>query len=689
MATREELYDALRNADKAGDTEGARKLATYIQSLPAEEPAKAAVAEAPSGAPEWLARANDVGASFLKNTQGALAEPAAQIASGMIATPVAGLAGMAQGIKNFIPGFEGMPAADRVRQVENAITYEPRTTAGNAVSGVVSYPFAKLAQFGDWAGQKTSDLTGSPAAGATVNTAIQLAPAALFKLRGVRGASGAQSTAGAATRAPVTPAAAAENYVASRTSLDWNALSDSVKARLTDIAKDSRSLDKLDPAAVERQARLESLPVPVTATRGQLTRDPVQLRNEGNVSATEAGKPIRDTYQQQTKQLLDNLDVLKGKVRGTGKNASTAETPEQVGASVQDAARAKLKEQQDKVKSLYKLAEAKGELQGDVPTAPIKAVIEESPDLTHLGWVDSWLKKTGKGDTRSLKELEDLRQAAVARAMDGGTEGYYAGKVISAIDQATDGAGGSAYKAARAARRAQAMEFEEQGGVARLVENKSHTDRATALEDTWRKTVLGGSIEDLKNVKKSLLTGSPATRSAGRKAWRDLRAQTVQHIRDEATKSVTRYENGTPNVTPASMERAIKSIGPDKLEEIFGPGTVRRLNQIMEATRDIKTEPPTGFKGSPTFANIIAFLEKGIGKVPVVGDTVTGAVRGISKLREIGAAGREVRQAQKTPLDEGIESMTAAQRRAKIAEQLKSSAKSSAPFSTVPQQQSP
>lgn len=36
MPTREELYTALRNADKAGDAEGARKLAAYIQSLPAE-----------------------------------------------------------------------------------------------------------------------------------------------------------------------------------------------------------------------------------------------------------------------------------------------------------------------------------------------------------------------------------------------------------------------------------------------------------------------------------------------------------------------------------------------------------------------------------------------------------------------------------------------------------------------------
>src|SRR6185312_8590677 len=127
-----------------------------------------------------------------KNAQGALAEPAAQIASGFIATPVAGLAGMAQGLKNLV-GSQGMPAADRIRQIENAMTYQPRTTAGKAVSGVVSYPFEKLAQLGDWAGQKTSDFTGSPAAGATVNTAIQFAPSALFKVRGVRGGAAAES----------------------------------------------------------------------------------------------------------------------------------------------------------------------------------------------------------------------------------------------------------------------------------------------------------------------------------------------------------------------------------------------------------------------------------------------------------------------------------------------------------------
>jgi hypothetical protein len=42
MATRDELFQALRNADASGDADGARKLAAYIQSMPAEQAASPA-----------------------------------------------------------------------------------------------------------------------------------------------------------------------------------------------------------------------------------------------------------------------------------------------------------------------------------------------------------------------------------------------------------------------------------------------------------------------------------------------------------------------------------------------------------------------------------------------------------------------------------------------------------------------
>lgn len=642
-------------------------------------------APAAAAQPPWMdygaqQTAQSTPVQFAKNVAGGIAEPVLNIGSSMLSMPAAGLAGLGAAATKAL-GLTTTEPADVVQGVQSALTYQPRTEGGQAVTNYVTYPFQKIGQGADYVGGQVASATGSPALGAVANTAIQSVPALVLHRAAalVRGATPAAAGEAAST---VTPEATARAYATNTLGLDWNSLSSGIKQTIQDVVQKSGDLSGTDAQAVARQARLGSLDAPVPATYGQLTRDPVQLRNEGNVSATAGGKPIRDIYVAANKAIVDNLNFLKGKVSGEGDTAATAQNPEQVGGSIQDAARAKLDYQKGVVSSLYKQAESSGELQGTVKIDPIADVLNSSPDLTHLGWVDSWLKKvratTTDPDTGivtpakdlSLKELEDLRQGAVARAMDGGTEGYYAGKVIRAIDQSTDGAGGVSYQAARAARKAQAMEFQDQGGVANLVDNDSRTDRSVALENTWKSTVLNGSIQDLRNVKKTLLTGGNAdTITKGTKAWNDLRAQTIQYITDQATKSVARFEDGTPNVTPAAMEKAIKSVGNEKLEEIFGTGTVTKLHQIMEATRDVKTEPPTGFKGSPTFANMIAFLERGLGKIPLLGDTVSGAVRGVAQLHKMGQAGRDVNAAQQTPIGKLAEAAQRAQGRRKLLEQ--------------------
>jgi hypothetical protein len=95
---------------------------------------------------------------------------------------VAGFAGLAQGAKNLVAG-DGMPAGDRVRQVQNAITYEPRTKIGSGLTAAVSYPFEKLAELGDAAGAKTAEETKMPAAGAAVNTAFQALPLVIGRVK--------------------------------------------------------------------------------------------------------------------------------------------------------------------------------------------------------------------------------------------------------------------------------------------------------------------------------------------------------------------------------------------------------------------------------------------------------------------------------------------------------------------------
>lgn len=638
MPTQEEIYTAIRNADKAGDSESVRKLGAYLQTMNTPPPPPVA----PAAPPKMFDDSSTAGK--IMNQGVGNDEAALSLGSSAIATPIAGLAGMAQGVKNWVS--PGMSAAERVAQVQNAMTYQPRTQEGKDALETVSKPAQWLGEGADKAGQVASDVTGSPAVGAAVNTGIQALPAIVMKR--------ALGTAKIAPGANAAATAAAKNYATHVAGLDWNSLSDAIKTKLTTVAQDAKNLDNLDPAALQREAKLQSLPVPVPATRGQITRDPVALRNEGNVSATNAGAPIRDIHLDQNKALLDNLDVLKNKVTGTGTSAAQATTPQAAGESIQGAARAKLAFQQAKVKSLYQAAQDSGETAAKVDVTPIQDMIQKTPDQSHFGYAKNWINQNteGAGSGVSINDLEDLRKAAVAKAMNGGEDGYYAGKLISAIDTATDGAGGDLYKAARSARKAQALEFQDQGAVAKLVEDKSRTDRTTALENTV-KSIANGSIEDVQNVKRSLLTGGDeTTRTAGKTAWRDLRAQVIQDIKDRASNGVAPNERGDPNITPAAMKRAIESYGPAKLDEIFGPGMHRQIADILDATRTVKTLPPGAAVGSSTIANILTFLEKGLKAVPVGGDIVSGAVQKIGELRNLGAAARETKAAMTTPLSD-------------------------------------
>lgn len=112
----------------------------------------------------------------------AAGETALALGTGAVAAPVAGLVGMAQGAKNAL--VPGLPAGERVREVLDAMTYKPRTEGGQKAAAAASYPFKLLAEGADEAGGYVADATGSPAAGAAVNTVIQAAPSIVLPLAG-------------------------------------------------------------------------------------------------------------------------------------------------------------------------------------------------------------------------------------------------------------------------------------------------------------------------------------------------------------------------------------------------------------------------------------------------------------------------------------------------------------------------
>lgn len=129
--------------------------------------------------PEWLAPAaptqDEAAKAELSNIPSGMRagmDAAATVGSSLVSGPVSGLAGL---VGAALPGPAGQGAAWQ-QKTQDALTHQPSTPGSAAIVNAVTYPFQKLAEAGDAVGGKVADATGSPALGATANTAVQAIP---------------------------------------------------------------------------------------------------------------------------------------------------------------------------------------------------------------------------------------------------------------------------------------------------------------------------------------------------------------------------------------------------------------------------------------------------------------------------------------------------------------------------------
>lgn len=123
-----------------------------------------------SGSPQTQPQPRGERFSTAANIIGGAVEPNLTLLTGAVSGPLSGYAGM---LGTVLPGPEGQ-GARWTENVQNAITYKPITEGGKAAQSVIGYPFEKIAEVSDWAGQKTADITGSPLIGALQNARMQV-----------------------------------------------------------------------------------------------------------------------------------------------------------------------------------------------------------------------------------------------------------------------------------------------------------------------------------------------------------------------------------------------------------------------------------------------------------------------------------------------------------------------------------
>lgn len=114
-------------------------------------------------------------AAVIEDSAGAgLIETALSLGTGIAGQVAGGYAGIGQGLKNL--SSQGMPAGERAAQVQEAMTYQPRTSAGKNAAQFLDEALGWIPRGADAIGESAAAASGSPAVGAAINTGIQAIP---------------------------------------------------------------------------------------------------------------------------------------------------------------------------------------------------------------------------------------------------------------------------------------------------------------------------------------------------------------------------------------------------------------------------------------------------------------------------------------------------------------------------------
>mgnify|MGYP000570711023 CR=1 FL=1 len=378
-------------------------------------------------------------------------------------------------------------------------------------------------------------------------------------------------------------------------------------------------------AAAQRVALAESLPVPVKLTKGMATRDADQLKFEVETAKMpEVGKPLRDNRIQANDALLRNMDWA---VDQTGAEAPSLRA---VGNSVDKALVADYAKAKTAVRTAYKAAEKAGEMESPVTLdSVVQHISDSAPDAATAPLLDVARKRAVQlglaiespdgaliPQPVTLKTAETFRQA-INRATDFEPTNVRQSTIIKGlVDEATDGKGGDLYRAARSQRAQMAQRFEDRAVIAKLLNTKrGMADRQVALEDVFDHSVMRGSLDDVRHVRRVLQTAGPD----GVQAWKELQGQTLKSIRDKATTSVAADSSGNRVLSPASLDKSIRELDADgKLTLIFGKQGAQFLRDLNELAQIAKTVPP---EAGVNYSNTSSALLAALGDASVMGFT--------------------------------------------------------------------
>lgn len=414
----------------------------------------------------------------------------------------------------------------------------------------------------------------------------------------------------------------------------------------------------------------------IEPTRAQVTRsaDDFQAQQEAAKTSTS----VRSALEGQDAQIANAFDT---RIRGTGGNATTSGSP------VADAVLNKATQLDTEISNLYRQVEEKLPAGKDIKLNRLLANIQgrAGDDQFTNGLVSSlrgYLKEIGVEGTTTgvinsqgnaarvsttrgvnVRTAERIRQFLNSQ-YDSTTP--YGRRLIHQLKDSIDAdvtttIGDDLYQSARAAktnfeaglRPTSLSKFDtnEKSLVRDILENQIKAD------DVFDKAVLSKSwkASDLRELKNYLTRGSQEQVQTGVQAWNDLRAESVQWIKDQVFANAL-DQSGSATMRAGAMRRSLDKIGPDRLSVLF-TGEEREFLSTMARLEQLRQPVPgTGIGKGPSaqaIEGVRVELKRAAAKLPMVGQLI-----------EILSSQAGARNALSTPIPDAVRAAsTAAARR--------------------------
>lgn len=562
-----------------------------------DQPPQPKPQQAPLSAMDKIVGGLEAGATLATGAVGGTLGQGLGALHGIAESVVDGTFGTQQGAQN---------AVNRATQFSNALTYEPNTAAGQRAVGAVG-------EFIEDSGLDTLP----PVLGGGVGTATatlgraSVPQAAIATREAVQAAKPAIAQAVEQAKRPVDAITEAAKNTFSRNND-------------TGSAPANIGAAQVDQTTV-RQALAADLPVTPELTKGQISRDPGQLKFEVETAKDEEmGAPLRQRYEQQHQAVQQSIDVF---IDQTGAEKGSAR---EAGLLVDDALQKQMQADKNRVRVAYKKADDSEEATTPVDITNPVSVLEDG-DISVIDYLNSQpelpttpiitaAKRTAvslgiaqKGEDGQLapgnptiKQLEKWRSEINGNVNQEAPNIRQATILKNFIDAHIEPHAGSLYKAARIERKRFADKWENHAIVKDLVETKKGTDdRKVAFENVVDRIVYRGSLDDLRQAKRTIMTAGPE----GQQAWREIQASVLRDIKDQATQGVAPDAQGNQMISPAKLNTQIRKLD-DKLDFIFGKQGADKLRALNEVSKTIFTVPTSAaINHSNTAATLSAAMD--------------------------------------------------------------------------------